>query len=71
MCDCVQKINEKLAGSNARLAMGLGWIEGQNKMIGRLLVQTEKLDRNKRGAKVPHVIASFCPFCGSEVKDDA
>lgn len=69
MCDCVARVNEKLAPKNGRLAVGLG-ITADGQVIGRLLVQTEKLDRNKRGAKVPHVVASFCPFCGDEVKDE-
>lgn len=70
MCDCVKLMNKKLAPKNAMLGMGLG-ITSDNRIIGRLLVQTEKLDRNKRGSKPPAVVASFCPFCGDEVKDDA
>lgn len=69
MCDCVKRVNAQLAPKNSMLAMGLG-ITADNRMIGRLLIQTEKLDRNKRGAKSPAVVASYCPFCGGEVKDD-
>ena len=64
-CDCVSKVNDHLAAQNGRLVMGLRIAPGM-RVIGRLMLQTEKLDKNKRGPRPPLVSVTFCPFCGQK-----
>jgi hypothetical protein len=61
-CSCVKQVNEKLAENNVRLAVGLAVTKDLG-VITRLLIRTEKKDRNKR-TKPLNVSATFCPFCG-------
>ena len=68
MCDCMERINEKLKDHNGKIAMAILMpAEGSNRLRSRMLVQTEKLDTKKR-KPVPSVMVSYCPFCGESVK---
>jgi len=62
MCDCIDKVNEKLAEHNTELLLN---------MFGpqRAFIATEKLSREKRG-KPAHLMATFCPFCGEKYSDE-
>ena len=66
---CFVKLNERLAEDNARLAMGFMITESMS-LRSRLLVATEKIDKSKRKAP-PSVVASYCPFCGEKLGDEA
>jgi hypothetical protein len=63
MCDCHTKIDEKLKPLNGRLATGFNVTPNGIEMT--LLMQVEKI--NARGKKPPHVLPTFCPFCGTKV----
>lgn len=64
--ECLEKFDQHLAGHNGRLAIGLQVTETLG-LHARLLVATEKIDKKKR-KDVPHVMASFCPFCGAKLE---
>lgn len=71
MCDCIAKLDTKLKDHNGKIALAILLpAEGGNALRSRVLVQTAKLDSKKRKA-VPAVMASYCPFCGEHVVDDA
>lgn len=65
MCDCRTKIDEKLAPRNARLAFGFTLGDGSMDLTPPLIA-TEKLA--PRGKKPPILFASFCPFCGEDLR---
>lgn len=67
MCNCVQKVNQKLAESGHQLSMGLS-IHPQTMVVSaRLLMKTERatLPPTKKRGACPPVPARFCPFCGA------
>lgn len=64
MCECRDKLNEKLKEANGRLANAFQITEGNNLRL-RYVIQTEKLDKTKR-KPVPTVVANYCPFCGEK-----
>jgi hypothetical protein len=68
MCECRQKMDEKLKEVNGRLAAAFLITEG-NALRVRYCIQTEKLDKAKR-KPVPTVVASYCPFCGEEARHE-
>ena len=59
MCDCIAKIDERLARDNSRLVTVFTFTPGATL---RVKLPTEKINprnRNRMGA-----LATFCPFCG-------
>jgi hypothetical protein len=63
MCNCVDKIDVQLAAKNTRIKH----IFVINKDVGMAIgVETEKVDRSKRGKPVT-MLAAFCPFCGRKL----
>ncbi len=69
MCDCVKNMDAHLKDHNAQLAFGFQTTKSMN-LVSRLLVGTEKIDKTKR-KPLPHVMASFCPFCGVKMNEEA
>lgn len=61
-CNCVKTVNENLKSHNTRLSLGFSMTQDYG-VISRLLIQTEKADKNSR-VKMTSVAATFCPFCG-------
>jgi len=61
-CNCVNTVNENLKPHNTKLALGFSMTQDRT-MFTRLLIQTEKADKNSR-VKTMSVTATFCPFCG-------
>lgn len=66
MCECRQAVNERLAVSNSRIAVGFcltteGTMRGME--LTPPMIVLEKVDGKKRG-KPPTLLASCCPFCG-------
>jgi len=68
MCNCIAEFDAKLKDHNGKIAQAI--LMRDDKLIARLLVQTEKLDAKKR-KPVPAVVATFCPFCGERLADAA
>lgn len=62
MCECIEKMNVKLAEHNGRVARAVQ-ITATLDLVTRTVVQTEKVDESKR-KRIPTVVATFCPFCG-------
>lgn len=67
MCDCRKRIDEKLASLNGKLATGFCFTPRGSAQL-TLLMQVEKI--KPRGKKPPHVLPTFCPFCGEKIKAD-
>lgn len=68
MCDCIEKMNDRLGEHNGRLSIAIRLSPDLSKMDACLVIATEKLDKTKR-KPVPKVIAGYCPFCG--IKSEA
>jgi hypothetical protein len=73
-CDCIQRLNEKLAEQN--FALDVSFLLGKDlSLTGTTLsVGTHWKDLSKkiRGKKPPTIVVTFCPFCGVKAdKDDA
>lgn len=62
-CDCIDRVNEKLAKCNARICQAFVIGEGSLDMSGALIL-TEQLVTGRGKAKAPKFYASYCPFCG-------
>lgn len=62
-CDCIARVNEKLAEHNSKIE--LPWFGPQ---MPRVI--TRKKDDKKRGKPI-HMFATFCPFCGTKYRTDA
>lgn len=59
-CSCKAEVNAMLAEHNTKLM--------ENFLNERdIFIETAKLDERKRG-KRKYMFASFCPFCGSEIR---
>lgn len=57
MCDCANKMNEKIAPMNYRLTRNL--LE-ENPPV---LIEMHKIETRKRTAS-SSLVATYCPFCG-------
>lgn len=64
-CTCVDKVNEKLKDVGIRLARGfrLNFKTGVSRM-GLPQLVTEKTNPTRK--KMPIVVCTFCPFCGTK-----
>lgn len=58
-CECVNKINALLAEQNAILVSTFS-------TPSRVVIDTAKVDPRVRGRKPPVMLATHCPFCGTE-----
>lgn len=62
-CDCLSKLDAKLAEHNSRVSTGFTFgRDGQSGYVFPAL-ETEKID--KRNRKKVGVIPTYCPFCGT------
>lgn len=65
-CDCITKVNEKLAEMN--MALNTSFILGKNlNLTGQTLcIGTHWKDESKkvRGKKPTTITVNYCPFCG-------
>lgn len=62
MCECIEKMNVKLAEHNGKVARAVQVTDSLS-LVARTVVQTEKVDKSKR-KPIPVMMATFCPFCG-------
>lgn len=67
-CDCRRLINERLSKHNAKMAEGLS-IVGPSLVTTPPFIVLEKVDHKIR-KKLPHLIATYCPFCGVKYEDE-
>ena len=67
--ECFKKFDSALAAHNGKLAFALQ-VTGGLGLRSRLLIATEKLNKARR-QPVPHVVASYCPFCGVKLEGGA
>jgi hypothetical protein len=65
MCDCVATINKKLADRNTRIAQAFCLTEDLSGADCIITIATEKV--HPRGKRPVAVLATFCPFCGTEI----
>lgn len=65
-CKCIKQVNDELRLSNAQVAQGLriDFANGRASMAPPQVV-LEKIDAKSR-KKLPTMLCSFCPFCGSK-----
>jgi len=68
MCDCIERINKKLAERNTELSTCFS-LDSPG-MKHELLVATNKVDKTKKG-RVILATATFCPFCGEKMTEAA
>ena len=68
MCECIEKLDQQIAGKNIRIARGLQLVNGSFELTPPY-IETEKLNKALR-TKTLLVIASFCPFCGEAYRKD-
>ena len=67
MCDCVDKINDKMTGTNQRIKRY--WTLGDE--VGEAIgIEVEKVNKSLR-TKVSALFATYCPFCGEKINRDA
>ena len=69
MCTCHADVDAKLESQNGRLATGFIFHRGGEAELC-LLMQIEKIKKGSR-KKPPHVIPTFCPFCGEKLCAEA
>jgi hypothetical protein len=65
-CKCIEQVNKQLEQSNARISQGLqiNFKTGASGLSSPFVV-VEKVDGKIR-KRLPSVVCSFCPFCGSK-----
>lgn len=71
MCNCMERVNEKLKERNTKLSVSFCLSRDLSEMDAMPMIQVEKVDRKLR-TKPISVIPTFCPFCGVKYprKDD-
>ena len=65
MCDCIEKLNNKLEPHNTAVSVSMDLFGGGP---DKAVVATVKADDSKRG-RPKALIASYCPFCGTKYDD--
>lgn len=65
-CDCVEKVDAKLAEFNTRLSRSLALNFATGQASTHISIATEKVDTKKRGS-AKKVWITYCPFCGKMV----
>jgi hypothetical protein len=71
-CDCIAKIDEKLAEQN--IALDTSFLLGKNLNLSDVTLSVGTLwkdpSKKVRGKKPPTIVVTFCPFCGKKAQDD-
>lgn len=65
-CDCIDKVNKKLAEANLAYKVSAALVfDSKMQSEQRLEIATYWNDPLKRGKKKPpSILCTFCPFCG-------
>lgn len=66
MCNCIALTDKGLAEHGARLDLAT-MINKEGRVRRDIQIKTKRLDSKKR-TNVPFMVATFCPFCGEEIK---
>ncbi len=61
-CKCIDKVNEKLAQRNTRLALT---ITLNQSLSAYPSIATEQIETGRGKPKAIGMIPSYCPFCGA------
>jgi hypothetical protein len=71
-CDCIRRIDDKLAEQNFELDVSFLLGEKLSTMAVTLSIGTHWKDSEKkvRGKKPPTIVVTFCPFCGVRANSD-
>ncbi len=67
-CGCVARLNGELAEHNLRISTPIAF--GEQTLAAMIPITTHKVDPKKRG-RASTLYASFCPFCGVNLRGDA
>ncbi len=65
-CTCIATTNNGLAEYGAQLDLAT-MINKEGRIRRDIQIKTKRLDAKKR-TSVPFMVATFCPFCGVEIK---
>lgn len=65
MCDCANKVDEKLATRNTRLTRAL-MFRDTGEHGPNLLLQTEQIETGRGKQKAASMFLNYCPFCGEK-----
>lgn len=68
-CDCIKRVNEKLADQN--LALDVSFVLNPKQAYDSLSISTHWKDSSKkvRGKKPTSILVSYCPFCGVKARE--
>lgn len=61
MCNCIEKVNEKLKERNAMVNSSINLLNPS--AAERVAIQVLALQKSK---SVPNLFATYCPFCGEK-----
>ncbi len=65
MCDCIQRIDEKLAERNTRVMLPIMFGADQTP---RPMIVTDQIETGRGKQKACGLLATYCPFCGVAYK---
>jgi len=66
MCDCIEKVNEKLKEHNKQLELVI-FFDGTP---SRVMIHTVKVERRGKG-RDGFLAANYCPICGEKYPDSS
>ena len=68
MCNCIEVVDQKLAESNTRIMLPIMF--GADR-TPRPMIVTEQVETGRGKKKAVGMFATFCPFCGADLKVSA
>jgi hypothetical protein len=71
MCDCVEKVNEKLKEMNTYVhrELMMNFKTGKGR-LSQPMVVTRQIDSKNKKMKARTLLCAFCPFCGKSYDDE-
>lgn len=70
MCDCINKVNEKLKEYNTQIEFPIAFDPNDGmKIVTSVRISTVKIDTRKKLGPVGF-FATYCPVCGEEYKQE-
>jgi|AGTN01.3.fsa_nt_gi hypothetical protein len=67
MCDCIATANKGLVEHGAELDLATMFHPVTHHVRRDIQIKTKRLGPRKRGG-LPIMVATYCPFCGEEIK---
>lgn len=68
MCNCIEVVNAQLAQRNTRIPLPIMLGSDQTQ---RVMIVTEQVETGRGKKKACGMFATFCPFCGVQLGEDA